>query len=64
MAKAMSFVTAMKDYFNTSPSLYSEKPLVQTPSEFLQELKKLTDDDKAWFRQHLGTVGYEIQASV
>ena len=62
--KAMSFVVAMKDYFNSTPSLYNGEPIVQTPSAFLQEMKKLNDADKAWFRAQLPSVGYEIQAAV
>lgn len=61
---SMSFVAAMKHYFNGMPSLYTGKPVDQTPTAFLTELKKLTDADKAWFREHLATVGYEIVAAV
>jgi hypothetical protein len=60
MAKQMTFVTAMRDYFNATPSLFTSEPLKQTPSEFLQEMKKLTDGDKAWYRENLGTAGYDI----
>ena len=50
--KQMSFVAAMKDYFGLRDG--------QTPMDFLKEIKALTDDDKAWFRANLPSVGYEV----
>jgi hypothetical protein len=55
MAKQMTFVAAMRDYFGLKPG--------QAPASFLQEMKALTDNDKAWFRAELPKVGYEIVAS-
>jgi hypothetical protein len=55
MSKQMTFVAAMRDYFGFNRG--GEKG---TTSSFLAELKALTDDDKAWFRKNLETVGYEI----
>jgi len=54
--KKMTFVSAMRDYFGYLVIDGAQ----ETPSQFLQELKKLTDEDKAWFRANLPTVGYEI----
>ena len=50
--KKMTFVAAMKDYFGYKTG--------QTPTSFMQEMKALTDEDKAWFRANLPSVGYEI----
>jgi hypothetical protein len=48
--KRMTLTAALKDYF--APD--------QKASEFLQELKKLTPEDKQYFRNLLPSVGYEI----
>lgn len=55
--KQMGFVAAMRDYFG-----YLPKPDGQpgTAADFLSELKKLTDEDRLWFRENLPKVGYEI----
>ena len=34
----------------------------QNASEFLQEFKALSDEDKAWFRQQLVAEGYALKA--
>ena len=52
MPKQMSFVMAMKDYFGLRPNT--------TNVGFMQELKALSDEDKAWFRAELPKVGYEL----
>lgn len=52
MPKQMTFVTAMKDYFGLRPST--------TNTDFLREMQALTAEDKAWFRENLPKVGYEI----
>ena len=52
MAKQMSFVAAMKDYFGLLAG--------QTSMDFLKEMKALTDGDKQWFREQLPSVGYDI----
>jgi uncharacterized protein (DUF2461 family) len=54
--KKMSFAAAMKDYFGPKPG--------DNSMGFLQELKALTSEDKAWFRENLPLVGYEITQSV
>ena len=51
--KKMSFAAAMRDYFG-------DRPGATGPGAFLAELKALTFEDRAWFRQHLPSVGYEI----
>ncbi len=56
MAKKMSFTAAMKDYFG-----YKEG---ETAIGFMNELKTLTANDKAWFRANLPNVGYEIVDNV
>lgn len=56
MAKQLSFVQAMKDYFGLKPQ--------QTALGFMQEMKALSDEDKAWFRANLPKVGYEIVNAV
>jgi len=63
MAKEMTFVAAMRDYFNATLSLYTGKAIDQTPSKFLQEMKELTDNDKVWFRDNLPNVGYSIKSA-
>ena len=50
--KEMSFVTAMKDYFGILPG--------KTTSDFLQELKALTPEDREYFKKRLETVGYKV----
>ena len=50
--KKMTYVAAMLDYFG--------KKQGQSSIEFMNELRALEDVDKAWFRAHLPTVGYEI----
>lgn len=56
MAKKMSLTAALKDYFG-----YKEG---QNAMGFMQELKALTAEDKAWFRTNLPSVGYEIVDNV
>ena len=50
--KAYSLTTAMLDYFGKHPG--------QSTAEFAQELKALTDADKAEFRAALIKLGYRI----
>lgn len=48
--KKMTLAAALKDYFAKD-----------TPAgAFLKEFKALTDEDKAYFRKHMPSVGYEI----
>lgn len=56
MAKILSFVEAMRDYFGLKEG--------QTLSDFYQELKALSTEDRAWFRQELPKVGYEIKVTI
>ncbi len=58
--EAMTFVAAMRDYFNAKPSIFLGEPIKQTPSQFLQEMKALTQADKDWYKANLATVGYTI----
>lgn len=51
-AKKLSLVAALKDYFGMKPD--------QNAMGFMQEIKALTPEDKAWFRANLPSVGYEI----
>ena len=50
--KSYSLTTAMLDYFGKHPG--------QSTAEFAQELKALTDADKAEFRAALIKLGYRI----
>ena len=52
MTKQMTFAAAMRDYFGFQPNT--------GVSQFMVELKALTDEDKKWFRENLPKVGYEI----
>jgi len=52
----MSFVEAMRDYFGLLPG--------QTMSQFFQEIKVLSDTERAEFKAMLATVGYVIIAKV
>ena len=55
MAKQMSLVAALKDYFGLLPD--------QNSMGFMQELKALTPDDKSG-SANLPSVGYEITDSI
>lgn len=50
--KLMAFVAACKDYFGLKPG--------QTLGEFAQEIKALTEEDRAWFKAEFTKVGYQI----
>lgn len=50
--KPMSLVVACKHYFGFKPG--------QSMSEFMQEVRDLTDADKAEFKRLLTGVGYTI----
>ena len=50
--KQMTFVQAMKDYFGLRTGT--------TNTDFIKEIQQLTTEDKAWFRENLPKVGYEI----
>lgn len=52
----MPFAAAMKDYFSARKKDDGSNDLIG----FMNELKALTDADKAWFRDNLSSVGYEI----
>lgn len=52
--KKMTFIQSMKDYFGLREG--------KTNIDFMQEIKALSDEDKAWFRAELPKVGYEIVA--
>lgn len=54
--KRMTFAAAMRDYFGVLPG--------GNAASFFAELKALTDEDKAWFRANLPSVGYEIVSSM
>ena len=51
--KQMTFVQAMKDFFGLRPGATGAL-------DFMQEIKALDADERAWFRENLATVGYEI----
>lgn len=55
MSKKMTFVAACNDYFGKKPA--------QTLMEFRDELKLLSDKDKADPSEMFKTVGYEIVAA-
>lgn len=50
--KMMTYAAAMKDYFGYRPG--------EGAAQFMGELKALSNEYKAWFRENLATVGYEI----
>jgi hypothetical protein len=50
--KQATFTAACKDYFGYKP--------MQTLGEFMQEVKALNDDDRAYFKREFVKVGYEI----
>jgi len=50
--KVMSFTAACKDFFGYKPG--------QTLSEFMNEVRALTPEDKAYFTKLFPSVGYEI----
>jgi hypothetical protein len=50
--KIYSLTTAMLDYFGKLPG--------QSTSQFAEELKALTDADKAYFRGALIALGYKL----
>ena len=52
-ARVYSMVTALLDFFGKKPQ--------QTTSEFAQEIKALTAEDKAEFKVALQARGYNIQ---
>lgn len=54
MAEQSNYMTAMRTYFGLQPG--------QNPTSFSQEMKALTEEDTAWFRAQLPTVGYQIIA--
>lgn len=54
MAKQMKFASAMMDFFGRHPG--------QTLSQFMEELRALSDAERAWFKANLAKVGYEIVA--
>lgn len=49
-----SFAAAMKDYFGYLPG--------QDMRGFMEELRALTPEDRAYFRDGLKSVGYQINA--
>lgn len=55
MAKQMSFVAAMRDYFGLRSG--------DAPHSFLLEMKALADEDTRWFSAELTKLGYEIPTS-
>lgn len=50
--KKTSFVMAMREFFGFKEG--------QTLSQFSEELKALTPEDRAFFARELKTVGYEV----
>lgn len=56
MPKLMSYPAAMLDYFG-----HRDPSAPNKTQAFMDELRALTDEDKAEFRQMLTTVGYEIK---
>ena len=54
MAKEMTYIAAMKDFFGLKDG--------QDLKGFLAEVKTLDDADRAYFTRELATVGYTVQA--
>lgn len=52
--KTMSFVLACKDYFGFKAG--------QTMTEFMNEIKALTTEDRDYFTREFAKVGYQITA--
>ena len=48
----ITFTKAIVEYFGKKPG--------QTTNEFMQELKALTDEDRAYFKREFAKIGYEI----
>jgi hypothetical protein len=48
----MSLIVAIKDYFGFKPG--------QSMHEFMQEVKELTAEDRAYFAREFVKVGYQI----
>lgn len=48
-----AFMAACRHYFGLKPQ--------QTLSEFAQEVKALSDEDRAWFKREFVKVGYEVE---
>lgn len=53
--KKVTLVAAIREYFGFLPG--------QTPMEFMQEIKALTPEDRAYFATHFPSVGYEIASA-
>lgn len=51
--KVYTLTSALLDYFGKKPG--------QSNTEFLEELRDLTSEDKAYFRVELERVGYKFQ---
>lgn len=51
-ATKMPYAAAMKHYFGLHPG--------QTLGQFMVELRALSDEEKAWFRDNLSQVGYLV----
>lgn len=52
MAKQMTFIVAMKDFFGLKPG--------QNAADFMKEVRALDDADRAYFKAGLEKNGYEI----
>jgi len=52
--KELSFIAACKDYFGYKPG--------QTLGDFMNEIRLLTDEDKAQLRVEFLKVGYTVRA--
>jgi hypothetical protein len=50
--RQMAFTAALLHYFGKQPN--------QDNAKFLLEMKALSPEDKAWLKEHLKSVGYEI----
>jgi len=48
--KEMSLIAALKDYFGFKPG--------QTMTEFMAEIRELTQEDRDWFKREFVKVGY------
>ena len=52
--KEMSFLAAMRDYFGFREG--------EGLAQFNQEIKALSLEERAWFRENLWKVGYKVPA--
>jgi hypothetical protein len=53
--KDAAYPVAMKEFFGARPGTKG------TATEFMAELKALTDEDKEFFRKELASVGFKVK---